>query len=727
MSKRNLNRIQKSAVESFGKPVLIFAGAGSGKTRVLTHKIAHLVKENLIPAENILAVTFTNKAAQQMRERVNSLLKDKTVSVNLGTFHSICARILRRDIHHLGYSAQFSIFDVKDQLIMVKVVLEAMGIPKNYVTPQEVRHKISYYKNKLIYPDEAQNQAHLVIEKKYAEIYKNYQKALFDNNAVDFDDLLLLPLEIFEKFPNILEQYRKSWKYILVDEYQDTNKPQFMLIKYLAGAHQQVCVVGDDDQSIYGWRGADIRNILDFEKTFGNCEVFKLEKNYRSSGHILEAAASVVKNNNDRVLKELIAHNGAGEKLGLIETHDEMEEADAVVNALEKEIKLEKRNFSDFAILYRTNSQSRALEDSFRRSGIPYNIVGGVRFYERKEIKDIIGYLSLIVNTKDTISLRRIINFPPRGIGIKTVDKCVIQAEKDNLEMIDVLKKPESMGIRGKQADSLTTFYSIINKYNELLPKLNAGELVRTLIEEAGIKQYYRNSSAPEGTERLDNVMEFFQSVDDFMAREPEGGLSEFLEEVSLLTDLDQWNEQTNRVTLMTLHAAKGLEFPVVFITGLEDGLFPMYSAMEAKEKLEEERRLFYVGLTRAMHKVYLIYANHRRRMGSDDLYGMVSRFVHEVPEEKLEKISFTSALTRKVVGGKPGKHTKTAVSRTVVVFDDFCVGDHVEHAIFGIGKVMALSGQGENQRVGIVFKDGLKKKLVVKFANLKKVDSPEV
>ena len=727
MSKRNLNRIQKSAVESFGKPVLIFAGAGSGKTRVLTHKIAHLVKTNLVPAENILAVTFTNKAAQQMRERVNSLLKDKTVSVNLGTFHSICARILRKEIHHLGYSAQFSIFDVKDQLIMVKVVLEAMGIPKNYVTPQEVRHKISYYKNKLIHPDEAQNQAHLVIEKKYAEIYKNYQKALFDNNAVDFDDLLLLPLEIFEKYPNILEQYRKSWKYILVDEYQDTNKPQFMLIKYLAGAHQQVCVVGDDDQSIYGWRGADIRNILDFEKTFGNCEVFKLEKNYRSSGHILEAAASVVKNNNDRVLKELIAHNGAGEKLGLIETHDEMEEADAVVNALEKEIKLEKRNFSDFAILYRTNSQSRALEDSFRRSGIPYNIVGGVRFYERKEIKDIIGYLSLIVNTKDTISLRRIINFPPRGIGIKTVDKCVIQAEKDNLEMIDVLKKPESMGIRGKQADSLTTFYSIINKYNELLPKLNAGELVRTLIEEAGIKQYYRNSSAPEDTERLDNVMEFFQSVDDFMAREPEGGLSQFLEEVSLLTDLDQWNEQTNRVTLMTLHAAKGLEFPVVFITGLEDGLFPMYSAMEAKEKLEEERRLFYVGLTRAMHKVYLIYANHRRRMGSDDLYGMVSRFVHEVPEEKLEKISFTSALTRKVVGGKPGKHTKTAVSRTVVVFDDFCVGDHVEHAIFGIGKVMALSGQGENQRVGIVFKDGLKKKLVVKFANLKKVDSPEV
>ncbi len=726
MSKRNLNRIQKAAVESFGRPVLIFAGAGSGKTRVLTHKIAHLIENNLVPAEHILAVTFTNKAAQEMRERVNGLLKGNQSQVNMGTFHSICARILRKEIHHLGYTPDFSIFDVKDQIAMVKVVIEAMDIPKNYVTPQEVRHKISYFKNKLIHPDEAKRKAHLVIEKTYADVYKRYQKALKENNAVDFDDLLLLPLEIFETHPEVLEKYRQLWQYILVDEYQDTNKPQFMLVKYLAQKQQQICVVGDDDQSIYGWRGADIRNILDFEKNFGNCEVFKLEKNYRSSGHILEAAATVVKNNENRAPKDLIPHNGAGEKLGLIETHDEMEEADAVVNALEKEIKLEKRNFSDFAVLYRTNSQSRALEDAFRRSGIPYNIVGGVRFYERKEIKDLIGYLSLIVNPKDTISLRRVINFPPRGIGIKTVDKCVIQAENDNKEMIDVLNAPEAMGIRGKQADSLKTFYNIIKKYNELLPKLNAGELVRTLIEETGIKGYYRESSAPEDAERFDNVMEFLKSVDDFMVREPEGGLSQFLEEVSLLTDLDQWNDETNRVTLMTLHAAKGLEFPVVFITGLEDGLFPMYSALETKEKLEEERRLFYVGLTRAMHKVYLMYANHRRRMGSDDLYGMVSRFVHEVPEEKLEKISFTSALTRKVVGGKPGRHTKTAVSRTVVAFDDFQVGDFVEHAIFGIGKVMALSGQGENQRVGIVFKDGLKKKLVVKFANLKKVDTPE-
>jgi len=601
-----------------------------------------------------------------------------------------------------------------------------MDFPKNYITPKDLRFKISYFKNRLISPQEAKKKAQIIIDKHYAELYEQYQKSLEKNNAVDFDDLLLLPLQIFEKHPKILEKYQQLWKYILVDEYQDTNKPQFMLVKYLAQMHQQICVVGDDDQSIYGWRGADISNILDFEKTFKKCEIFKLETNYRSTSFILDAAYSVVKNNHKRAAKELIANNGKGEKLGLMQTNDEMEEADAIISALQKEIKLEKRNFSDFAILYRTNSQSRAIEDAFRRSGIPYNIVGGIRFYERKEVKDLVGYLSLILNPKDTISLRRVVNFPPRGIGLKTVDKCVKEAEKRKVEMIEVLNSPENMGIRGKQADALNMFYNIISKYNELLPKLNAGELVRALVEESGIKKYYHESSSPEDSERFENVLEFIKSVDDFMKRSPDGSLSQFIEEVSLLTDLDQWNDETNRVTMMTVHASKGLEFPVVFLTGLEDGLFPLYSSLDTKETLEEERRLFYVGVTRAMNKVYLMYANNRRRMGSDDLYGIVSRFVGEVPEENLEKISFTSALTRKVIGGKAGKHTKTAVSRTVVLFDDFQVGDYVEHAIFGIGKVMALSGQGENQRVGIEFKDGLKKKLVVKFANLKKVDSAE-
>ena len=726
MTRIKLNDVQKAAVESFGKPVLIFAGAGSGKTRVLTHKIAHLIKNDLVNAENILALTFTNKAAEEMRNRVQKIIKSKSALVTMGTFHSVCAKMLRSEIHNLGYTSEFSIFDVQDQTSLFKVLLEPMDFPKNYITPKDLRFKISYFKNRLISPGDAKKKATIIIDKHYAELYEKYQIALKENNALDFDDLLLLPLQIFEKYPKILETYQEKWKYILVDEYQDTNKPQFMLVKNLAKSHKQICVVGDDDQSIYGWRGADISNILDFEKTFKDSEIFKLETNYRSTSYILDSAYSVVKNNHNRASKELVANNGDGEKLGLMQTNDEMEESDAVISALQKEIKLEKRNFSDFAVLYRTNSQSRAIEDAFRRSGIPYNIIGGVRFYERKEIKDLIGYLSLILNPKDTISLRRVVNFPPRGIGLKTVDKCVIEAEKRNVEMIEVLNKPENMGIRGKQADALDVFYNIISKYNDLLPKLNAGELVRALIEESGIKKYYQDSTSPEESERYENVLEFIKSVDDFMKRSPDGGLPQFIEEVSLLTDLDQWNDQNNRVTMMTVHSSKGLEFPVVFLTGLEDGLFPLHRSLDSNETLEEERRLFYVGVTRAMHKVYLMYANNRRRMGSDDLYGIVSRFIGEIPEDNLEKISFTSALTRKVIGGKAGKHTKTAVSRTVVLFDDFQVGDFVEHAIFGVGKVMALSGQGENQRVGIEFKDGLKKKLVVKFANLKKVDSPD-
>ena len=417
--KNKLNKTQKAAVESFGSPVLIFAGAGSGKTRVLTHRIAFLIEKKLVKAENILALTFTNKAAKEMQSRIEDLVKKDGALVTMGTFHSICAKILRNEIHHLGYSKDFSIFDVQDQISLIKVIFDEMGIPKNSVSPKEARYQISLYKNKLMTPSIVKRKSNLVIEKTYAEIYNNYQKSLFKNNAVDFDDLLLLPLELFDKNQKVLEKYRQIWQYVLVDEYQDTNKPQFMLIRLLAEKHKQICVVGDDDQSIYGWRGADIRNILDFEQTFKKCEVFKLEKNYRSTGNILDAAISVVKNNKRREPKDLIPYNNAGNKIGLIETHDEMEEADALVSALEKEIKLEKRNFSDFAILYRTNSQSRALEDAFRRSGIPYNIVGGFRFYERKEIKDLIGYISIIVNPKDTISLRRVINFPPRGIGLK--------------------------------------------------------------------------------------------------------------------------------------------------------------------------------------------------------------------------------------------------------------------------------------------------------------------
>ena len=721
MDMKQLNDSQKAAVKAVDKPVLIFAGAGSGKTRVLTHKIAFLIKEDIVKAEEILAVTFTNKAAEVMKLRVTKLMKNKVQEINIGTFHSICARILRNEIRHLGFSKDFAIYDRTDQISLLKIILAEENISKNILMPKTVRNKISYFKSQLINPNHAMKAVKTAQDKSIIDVYKSYNNSLKENNAVDFDDLLNFPLDIFNNHPKILIKYQKLWKYILVDEYQDTNKAQFLLVKMLAEKHRNICVVGDDDQSIYGWRGADIRNILDFEKDFPECETYTLENNYRSTNQILHAAQSVVRNNSDRVDKDLLSVNGEGDLIGVIETHDEMEEADAVINALEKEIKMKKRTFNDFSVLYRTNSQSRALEDSFRRSAIPYKIIGGTRFYERKEVKDVLGYLRLIVNLKDTISLRRVINFPPRGIGLKTVDKCFIQSVKDNKKLFDVLKNPEPMKIRGKQGDSLIAFYKLIKKYNELLPKLNASELARALVEEVGILKFYKRQDNIEDNERYNNVLEILNSIDEIVERKSNASINDFLEEVSLLTDIDEWNNDDNFVTMMTVHSSKGLEFPVVFLTGLEDGLFPLSIALNEKEIMEEERRLFYVALTRSQDMVYLLYATDRRRSGSDSWGGIVSRFVKEIPEVYLENISFSSAMTRKLVKTKAGD-IKMKIKRTITTFDDFKVGDIVEHAIFGDGKIMALSGSGENQRVGVVFKDGLKKKLIVKFAKLKKI-----
>ena len=721
MDLKKLNNSQKAAVEAVDKPILIFAGAGSGKTRVLSFKISHLIKKGVVKPEEILAVTFTNKAADVMKQRVNALIKNNIEFLNIGTFHSICAKLLRNEIHHLGFTKNFAIYDRSDQISLIKIIMAEMDISKNSVMPKTAINKISFYKSKLINPKSAIKSAKTLQDKTIVDIYKSYNKSLKENNALDFDDLLNFPLEIFNNHPRILNKYQKAWKYVLVDEYQDTNKAQFLFVKMLAEKHRNICVVGDDDQSIYGWRGADIRNILDFEKYFTECEIFTLENNYRSTNQILQAAQSVVRNNSDRVDKDLLSVKGEGDLIGVIETHDEMEEADAVINALQKEIKMKKRTFNDFSVLFRTNSQSRALEDSFRRSAIPYKIIGGTRFYERKEVKDVLGYLRLIVNIDDTISLRRIINFPPRGIGLKTVDKCFIQSVKDNKKIFDVLNNPEPMKIRGKQGDSLIAFYKLIKKYNQLLTKLNASELARALVEEVGVLNFYKKQDNIEDNERYDNVLEILNSIDEFMDRNPSASISDFLEEVSLLTDIDEWNTDDNYVTMMTVHASKGLEFPVVFVTGLEDGLFPLSIALNEQQIMEEERRLFYVALTRSQEMVYLLYATDRRRSGSDSWGGVASRFIKEIPEDFIENISFSSAMTRKIVKTNTGT-IKMKIKRTITTFDDFKVGDAVEHAIFGEGKIMALSGSGENQRVGVAFKNGLKKKLIVKFAKLKKM-----
>ena len=722
MSLKSLNKTQKAAVEAIDGPVLIFAGAGSGKTRVLTHKLYYLVDEGLFKPEEILAVTFTNKAAKEMKERVMKLLESNELDLSMGTFHSICARILREDIEVLGFSRHFAIYDVKDQLDLIKVLFEEFEISKTLITPNQLRNQISLFKNKMMDAAAVDRKARTILEKTVSKIYIEYQKNLKLNDALDFDDLLTFPLEIFERKPSVLKKYQKRWKYILVDEYQDTNRAQFQFLTNLAKAHENICVVGDDDQSIYGWRGADVSNILDFEKTFSSCRVFTLEKNYRSTQEILNAATSVVMNNDKRANKNLVAANGSGETLGLIETIDEQEEASAIVSSIEKEIKLNKRTFNKFSVLYRTNAQSRALEESFIRQGIPYNIIGSVRFYERKEVKNVLAYLRLIVNLKDTISLRRIINFPARGIGAKTIDKCVQQSEKDKIEFIDVLKNPNKMDIRGKQADALFKFYNIIIKYHDLRKKLSASELARSLVEEVGILSHFKESKEPDAKDRFDNVAELLTSIEEFSIRNPKAELSTFLEDVSLQTDIDHWNDSDNRVTLMTIHSSKGLEFPVVFIAGMDEGLFPLFRSLDDKSELEEERRLFYVALTRAEQKVYLLYATNRRRMGAETVNGLPSRFINEIPEESLDRISFSSAVTRKFVAGKKKKDGLTQMVRTVTDFDDFQVGDNVEHSIFGAGKIMALSGTGENQRVGVVFNDGTRKKLIVKFANLKKL-----
>ncbi len=722
MSLKSLNSTQKSAVKAVDGPVLIFAGAGSGKTRVLTHKLFYLVNEGLFKPEEILAVTFTNKAAKEMKARVMKLLKANELSLSIGTFHSICARILREDIQVLGFSKHFAIYDVKDQLDVIKVLYEKNDISKTIITPNQLRNQISLFKNKMIDPKTVERRSRTILEKTVSKIYAEYQKSLKLNDALDFDDLLTFPLEIFNKKLSILKKYQTRWKYILVDEYQDTNRAQFEFLTLLAQKHQNICVVGDDDQSIYGWRGAEISNILDFEKTFSSCRVFTLEKNYRSTQEILNAATAVVMNNDKRANKNLIAANGPGEALGLIETNDEQEEASAIVSLIEKEIKLNKRTFNNFSVLYRTNAQSRALEESFIRQGIPYNIIGSLRFYERKEVKNVLAYLRLVVNLRDTISLRRIINFPARGIGAKTIDKCVQQSEKDKIEFIDVLKNPDKMDIRGKQANALSKFYNIIKKYHDLREKLSASELARSLIEEIGVLSYFKNSTEPDAKDRYDNVAELLTSIEEFSGRDQEASLGRFLEDVSLQTDIDHWNDSDNRVTMMTIHSSKGLEFPVVFIAGMDEGLFPLFNSIDDKKELEEERRLFYVALTRAEEKVYILYATNRRRMGVEMVNGLPSRFINEIPENSLEKISFSSSVTRKFVSGTRKKDGLTQMVRTVTDFDDFQVGDKVEHSIFGIGKIMALSGTGENQRVGVVFSDGTRKKLIVKFANLKKI-----
>ena len=721
MKLADLNTQQLKAVKTVKHPVLVFAGAGSGKTRVLTYKIWHLIKEKIYKPNEILALTFTNKAATEMKERIKESINCD--GVNVGTFHSIGARILRRHIGYLNekYNNDFTIYDVSDQKALLKEVVEQLNIAEfKELNINFLRSQLDNFKNNSMTVEEVEAKANSFEDEKIAEVYKRYSELLLSNNAVDFNDLIGMPIKLFKHSSSLLEKYQQSWKYILVDEFQDTNSPQFELISLLAGRHQNITVVGDDDQSIYGWRGANIDNILtNFKDTFKKSVEIKLEKNYRSTQRILDGAWSVVSNNTNRAEKKLVATKGLGERVSLISTGSDEEESNAICDSIKAEIKLHKSSFKDFAVLYRTNAQSRMIEQTMMKEGLPYNIVGGTKFYDRKEVKDVIAYLTVVCNPNDNIALKRIINFPVRGIGEKSINIFNELAAEKDISLFESLKFCREIKLRGKQQDSIESFYLSINKFHDLLDTLDCKELLRTLLEEFNIENYYKNNPAEQ--ERYDNIQELKSSIDRF-ADNSNGNLKDFLQEISLYTDLDDWDSKNDSVTLMTIHAAKGLEFSTVFVCGLEQGLFPLIRVDDDPDQLEEERRLFYVAVTRAMERVYLLNAKYRRKFGALNTSSFIqSDFLNEINKDVIKIKPYKSVYTKRVV--RSGGKKTIKISRTVTEFDDFKVGDQVQHNLFGVGSILVLNGTGENQKVGVEFDGGLRKKLIVKYARLKKID----
>jgi DNA helicase-2/ATP-dependent DNA helicase PcrA len=708
--KHQLNPAQYEAVTHPPGPLLIFAGAGSGKTRVLTYRIAHLVGALGVDPYNILAVTFTNKAAGEMKQRLEKLLGGKFQGLWVSTFHSLCARILRFEGELLGYKKNFSIYDQDDSLSLIKRCYKELGLQDANPAPGICAVRISRAKDRLIYPEEYKSSASNLIEKNVARVYERYQEELLSANALDFDDLIMKAVELFRRFSESLEKYRRRFLHILVDEYQDTNHTQYVLVNLLAAEHKNLCVVGDDDQSIYGWRGADISNILNFEKDFPGAKVVKLEQNYRSTQTILSAASAVVVKNIGRSQKELWTEGERGEKITILPTENEGHEANAVVGKLSL---LRSRDFvklSDFVIVYRTNAQSRSLEEVLRRTGIPYEIVGGVRFYERMEIKDILAYLRVLVNPSDTVSLLRIVNVPKRGIGPQTISKLQNWADSEKISFYEaVILSEENPELSQNVKKKLDDFGKLMESLKRKAGGLSLEKLVSEVIEKTDYVHHLEESFPLEEAEtRIDNVRELVSATQEFSERSEDTTLEGFLEEVSLLTDIDRWDSESDKVTLMTLHSAKGLEFPVVFITGLEEGLFPLSRCMESREELEEERRLFYVGLTRAKERVFLSYAFRRRRF--DDVGSLRSQFLEEIPpelvkEEKPERLAEV--------------YSQEELKRYAAAEELLEIGIRVYHDSFGVGKIIEKKGAGENLTVTVLFEGYLKKKIMVKYANM--------
>ena len=632
-----LNEPQRQAVQHIEGPLLILAGAGSGKTRVLTYRMAHLIAAGATTPSNIIALTFTNKAAGEMRERVHSLIPESVATMWVGTFHSLFARMLRREADRIGYSHNFTIYDAADQQTLIKTILQEWNLSTQMHSPKLINYSISRAKNAMISPEEFAKDVNNPTQEVIAKVYKEYNHQLRRLNAMDFDDLLLKPLELFRLYPLVKEYYQDRFRYILVDEYQDTNRAQYLVLRELAEKYKNICVVGDDDQSIYRWRGAELRNILEFEKDYPKCAKYRLEQNYRSTPSILGLAHSVVTKNTERHDKKLWTAKKEGEPVSLVAAYDAHEEARLIVDKISREFRKGERKFGDFAILYRINAQSRSLEDGLRLEGIPYIIVGGIKFYERKEIKDVLAYLRVLVNPTDAISLKRIINYPVRGIGEATINKIVAFAREHKLTFLEALARVKEIPKLSKRAqDRITAFVRLLEKYASLNDQVSPAELATSLVEELGILRQFKEENTIESATRAENVRELLQAIHEFtLSGDEEATLETYLQQVSLVTDIDRWDDRSNAVTLMTLHAAKGLEFPVVFMVGCEEGLLP-YVRSDEEPDVEEERRLFYVGMTRAQRKLILSHARSRFLFGQQ-VQNPISRFVEDIAQALVE------------------------------------------------------------------------------------------
>ncbi len=711
-----LNPAQKEAVETIEGPVLIVAGPGSGKTRVIAHRVAYLITVCGISPYRILAVTFTNKAAREMKERVYHLLGRTVEGLTLGTFHATCARILRIEAQHIGISKDFLIYDEGDQVSLLKQSIEQVGLDPKQYPPRAIGTAISAAKARLLAPQEYRSQVGSYYEEVVARVYERYQELLGGNSALDFDDLIMKVVHLFRSQPEVLAKYQSRYLHVMIDEFQDTNLAQYILSKQMAGKYKNICVVGDPDQSIYSWRQANLRHILDFEKDYPGVKIVFLEQNYRSTQTILKAAEHVIAANQQRKQKKLWTENKVGVPITVVQAYNEQEEAHFVVNEVEKLVASGHWKAGDCAIMYRTNAQSRAPEEEFVRYGLPYRLVGATRFYERREVKDVIAYLRLIHNPHDTVSLTRIINVPGRGIGQRTIAEFTTWANEKGLSYFDALKLiaqgEESTPFSSRSSQALGNFANMVDGLIGKSVELSLVDLLDLVLERTGYKKYTLEGA--DGEERWENILELRTVAAGYRDLEPRESLSAFLEEVALVSDVDELNEKVDAVTLITLHQAKGLEFPVVFIVGMEEGVLPHFKSLPDPEQMEEERRLCYVGITRAKEKVYLVYTLRRSLMGSS-AHNPPSRFLKDIPSHLL-----TSPTLQTTEGAK--RYMAPAVS-PLPSKPALKAGEHVSHAMFGEGIVVNCVASGDDHEVTIAFKGeaGIKK-LLLSLAPLQKL-----